>query len=478
MSGSNDKFLNAMLAFFCVMLGGITFWSDASSYWVIPFLGWLLMVAGLGWQLLQLCGPYEEHHGHGHGAPDPNLNPHHRGFKVTLYGRLMVEFVIGFTIARFVVTSGKSGLGAFSTWGLWFVAVSALTYAWSLRSVPNHPASVAQISLFDRRITACFKPEGLRDFPLLGLLFTYTLQNVQTVDFDIGGDDPDKPAFDVTTPDKVPSTMDGQVIFEVSDPIMYHNNEEMKGVMARLYATMSSRLREWAISGGEGPDGWFALKASRIFALNAIARALFEPDQLPHIDNAPPTEFLLRWVEAPGWPRTDRPSQIPQERWDGWIQQYNGLSDAEKERVNSLLADRRKILQDLNSGNAHLKIEALGIVVTRISLMKVKTEQKIEDAASDAEKEKLEKASQKIEQENVVALAAAMMKPAPDGLGLDAREAVNVAQRITAKLKSDEQIVTLNFSSGTQAVAELAAKHPEIAAALAALAVAFKKGGK
>lgn len=323
---------------------------------------------------------------------------------------------------------GEMEILTLGMWLLGFSAVAGVMYK-SLVRIPAEPPTVAVVTFFGKRIKR-FKKEGWRWF----LFHPFVMGSVL---IDVTAKNQDLVPEQVFTPDNA------QIEVSVSVTWRPHADKDSPGV-----------LLNFLNSGGE----------SRVMDIleDMIAEAVRE---LARDEARPPKS----WVQATQAQMKNRFAKFISCRLTGEAFPCVGTTDEDIEKENKEL-EKDEQLKSLRVGNGKIKIESLGISISRINVTNIKPLGSVLEAAQKKAKEIAEAEAEKVETEAVASMIKMYMKE----LNITAKEAAELVQSERAKIEKKITVFKLDVSEE----AERALPHVAKMAASVAAAVKPFIGGK
>jgi len=209
----------------------------------------------------------------------------------------------------------------------------------------------------------------------------------------------------------------------------YLNKGGEKGVRAILSDIIQERVREWAFAEDEGPKTF----QEAIGAKGDAAAILIKAAAGKELDKIPswiPTTILFKYfdfVENSMKKPTQSEKEVWGEDWGTVRSEMAILTPDEMLTLTERLEERRKIINQIKTGNGTQPIEQLGITLNRLNLkdINIKPGSKLATAAEEQVKEDRERKAEETELEHVRQRIAELME---DPWNYTAQEARDIVQ--------------------------------------------------
>lgn len=344
--------------------------------------------------------------------------------------------------------------------GLLFFIVGAV-FIGGWRRIPADPPCKAVLTFFGRRLKTKLDEGWHWIFPgIYGLIRV----NVERKILDI--------TTTVRTPDRASSEIPIMITFRPLDShlIEYLNSGQEAGTKKQLEGKIKERLREWAMSGEEGPTDWRELNKSQLPAISALIKVVAGDglkSKIPEYIQSVPTWILLRYFSKP---QPTKPFQNEQEWFvNNWQQVKTKITSAAEQlwaknnpgnsenppaaftaqisaEIETAVEKRREEIQKLRLGEGQLEILNLGIVIERLNVEDIKVIGKVAEVADEEAKEQEERAAEEVEMKH----AENMIKTRVANLNITTEAATELFQTQTRKVKKEVSEKKLNLSPETR----------------------------
>jgi len=321
------------------------------------------------------------------------------------FSRKQKEFILFLFI--FVIVAGIS---AIAFWNPFLGAALALStgigiFLQGLRKIPADPPHIALVTLFGERIPK-LKREGWRFFLFFDFVYGHILVPVSAIDFDLplqkfyvpvkGKKKSDQgvagleagisltvlPAFEEQNgrdrPDLVINFLNmGGMGFVKGMKKISSEDETTRGVLGILFDIVQTRLREWGISRGEGPQDYLEAMGAHGEATTVLLKAILDKS-LDVVQNEELFSHVYR-MRFSG-------KKLPKALGNAW----NALSVEEREKISSAVERRHEAMLSVRAGTGYFIKEDLGLVITRLNIKTILPSGDYIQAIDALQREKLE----------------------------------------------------------------------------------------
>ncbi len=256
-----------------------------------------------------------------------------------------------------------------------------------LVKIPAQPPQKGVVTFMGKRTDAVIS-EGWNWF----LLYPW-VQGVILVDMTAKNQD-FKPE-DVRTPDMAELEVTASLTFKPDSKylINYLNSGGEKGVRDIMDDVVPEAIRELAANPGKKPDTWEeAVKMKSVFLAEIVATVIGKD-----------------------------PAAMPQE-------------------------ELNELARQLRRGNGSIKLESLGIIISRLNVTDINPKGELAKAAEQMAKEQREKMAEKVEIDNVIGRIKELMAPP---LGYSKEQALEIVQTERKKVVKEIKEHKISLSSGT-----------------------------
>ncbi|MBU2036599.1 SPFH domain-containing protein [Patescibacteria group bacterium] len=335
-----------------------------------------------------------------------------------------------------------------------------------LRRIPADPPHKAVVTTFGKR-TKKVKNEGWRFFPLFPYWYGYILVNVTKINYDL-------PPQLVRTPDmaelEIPVSLTWTPVNELPPPktegpplkkdknkepksglINYLNAGGENGVKEIINDIVRERLREWAISGLEGPQTWEEALGAREEATNILLKSI-AGEVLKPISTNFPTTLLLRFYDAKIRDFREKKIQSNKRDKENWGYLKNhlaSLTESQKKTLIKEVEERKGAIAKMRQGNGEKVLSQLGIRLDRLNIDEIKPKGKLAESAEKMVMEQRETEGDKIRIQNVLERIKKLKK-----LGFSSEQALEIVQTERGKVTKNISETKLNLSAETRAMIE------------------------
>jgi len=356
-----------------------------------------------------------------------------------------------------------------------FVVLSWLFIENGIVYVPANPPHKAILVILGKRQKVVLS-EGLNWLPLRPFIFDLILIKVEKVNYDLEPQEvrtPDNALLDV----KASITWIAGIEDSPESFTMYLNSGGLEGVKKILHDIIEDRVKTWARSNKEGPSNWMEAQATKDDAHEVLVKAIMR-DNLNPVGSDVPTSTWMRFFDAPqseptaydvksGWAEKDLVAD--KWNWNKLQAYYNGLLAAspnpdfikpgktlpasEGERIKVAIKERKEIVRNIREGKGKFGNHSLGITIVMFVINEIKVKGAVADAADQEEKERRERAADKVEIDNFSQRATSLINAHP---GLSSEQAFDVTQVILGKVsKKIVQVVGAQTGLGQDVLGAL-----------------------
>ncbi len=326
-----------------------------------------------------------------------------------------------------------------------------------LRKIPSDPPYKGQKTLFGEKIPGEYFNEGWGFYPFYPYFIGFIPIEVKRISIEIK-----------TEKTKTPDRAEFQIpIYFTIKPIPellcnYINSGQKEGVKSQIEGMILERTREWCMGTEEGPMDWIELNQSQLEATSVLVRKIGGEDSLTKIPGYAqeiPTWILLRFFSKPR-PTKFLQNEIPWAGSDGkWTRVFEILKKIEdtygKDAITKLgeaVEKRRSEIENLRSGNGHIELKDLGIVLERLNLGDINVLGEVAKKAEEEAKEELEKKAEILELRHTSNLIIELMQPLPNGPGLSREQALEQVQLAQSKATKIIDAKNISLDSTTAAL--------------------------
>ncbi len=331
---------------------------------------------------------------------------------------------------------------------LCFLFLSGM-FVWNgIIEVPANPPHKAILVFLGKRQDVVLD-EGYNWLPFSGIIFDFILIKVEKINHNFEPQEvrtPDNALLDV----KVAATWIPGIDNEPESYITYLNSGGPDRVKEILHNIVEDRTKTWARSNKEGPATWEEAQATKDDAHEVLVKAIMRQNLGP-IDSQVPTSTWMRFFDRPqsaptvfdadvknGW-AWKNPDKKGDWNWDGLQAYFNGLPEAERNRIRSAVEDRRRTVRELREGNGHFPNRSLGITILMFVVNDIRAKGAAAEFADKAEEERLQREAETVEAEHVAKIAKTIQAAHPD---LSSEKALETVQVERAKVR--KQIVQIS----------------------------------
>lgn len=306
---------------------------------------------------------------------------------------------------------------------------------------------VGQVTFLGKRIHGRFKEEGWRFLALNPFLFDVILIDIGKIPFQVIIEK-------ALTPDNASSRIPIDIVFKPLPEklIEYINSGGEKGVREQFSGKIQERVREWCFDEEGGPSDWMELNKSQLEGTSVLVTKIARNSitEIPDYAQNVPTWIWLRFFSKP------KPKKLlkNEEYWakNDWEAVKSVLYEIEndlgKDSVNNLInkvKDRKTEVESLRIGEETIKIEDLGVELTRLNIGDIDVLGEVAKHADQEAKEIQERKAEETELSHVITQVQKFID-----LGYSREQALEAVQTERNKVSKTIQEKKINVSPETR----------------------------
>ncbi len=322
------------------------------------------------------------------------------------------------------------------------VAIAGGIYVWGWRKVPEDPPHKGQRTWLGERVDGEYVDEGWHWFFLYPWVQGFIPVAMKTIPLDVVSEK-------TRTPDGAESKVPVSMAF-TPDPRNlknYLNNGGEDGVKTLIRNLTIERIREWASDEEEGPGDWKELNRSQSEAVSILAKRILGDlfEEIPAYAQEVPTWIWMRFYTRP------QPQKLLNHEadWakDNWKRVRDVLAKIEADHgeagvkaLEKAIDERKKKIDDLQTGVAKIRLPHLGIILHRLNLGDIDV---LGELAKKAEKKAEEEETQLAEALKLkftTELMQSLMKEPFNFTAQEARDMVQTERGIISRAIDDKRI--------------------------------------
>lgn len=331
-------------------------------------------------------------------------------------------------------------------WGVvTFATIMLMIVLQGMRQLSASPPVVGLVTLFGEIVNKSIGPGGWHWLPLYPFMYGFIPFNVERVNKNL-------PQQSVRTPDLVDLGIEVQVTFTPShdpkDLCAYNESGGEEGVVNILVDAIRQRLREWAISKGEGPKTFVDALSASEEAVAVLLKSLVGKS-LVAVNASIPTPVLLRYIKnGKNW--------ILSEDKTEWEPRWNAIPDEEKAAIETRVRMRQLEIDKAMRGEARLLMEFTGIYIERLNIGEIKVlSPELAKTIQEKAREEHERKAQKEDIKTVRRLVKRLMAPEDEGgLGLTDKAAIDLVQTRSGEVKKNIEERSLSVDAALRKTLE------------------------
>ena len=262
--------------------------------------------------------------------------------------------------------------------------------------------------------------------------------------------------------------------------IEYLDSGEFEGVKSQFSGEISERIRGWVEGEEEGPKNWPELYQARLEAISILIRRIAGKKKMDKLAEIPdevqeiPTSILLKFYskERPvgkKWPNeefSENEKAWADEDWEKVREVIDNLNDAKKKEVKEAVKKRRRVINDLRSGDTKIELDDLGVILERLNVSNIEVLGRTAEAADQEAKEQEELKAEALEVGHLLTQIKRLKET-----GYSPEQALEILQTERGKVNKSIDEKKLNISPESRQLFEKLGKET--------LDMIFnKKGGK
>ncbi len=300
--------------------------------------------------------------------------------------------------------------------------------------------------------------EGFHFFPIYPILFDVVMVDVTKRNQDLEEQR-------VRTPDRAeiaikvsitwtPCTGESRNLARLQDPAKprhllfdFLNSGGDEGIRSILHDIIRDRLRNWAMSGEEGPADWVEAMGSGDEAIAVLLKAILG-DELERIPSGVPTPILLKYFALPQKPPLENEKKKWGEGWEKVENEVSKLSPDQKDELIRAIERRRALIQEARQGNGSFVKESLGITINRFTVNEIIVVGEVAEAAGLQAREEHQRTAEEVEIRHLVK----QVQKVRDELGVGPEQAIEAIQTERGKVNKQINEGKLNISPETREV--------------------------